>query len=57
MASDHYGTMISPIEISRELTYDHNWRVGDVVLIDNFLVMHGRRPFRGQRRILASLIN
>lgn len=49
--------MRSPIEISRELTYDHEWRVGDVVLIDNFLVMHGRRPFRGQRRILASLIN
>ncbi|MDB3898255.1 hypothetical protein OAU36_00445 [Gammaproteobacteria bacterium] len=24
--------------------------------MDNFLVMHGRRPVEGQRRVLASLI-
>jgi alpha-ketoglutarate-dependent taurine dioxygenase len=31
------------------------WRRGDVLLIDNVLVAHGRRPFRGPRRILVSL--
>ncbi|MEE3087323.1 MAG: hypothetical protein VX342_06130 [Pseudomonadota bacterium] len=26
------------------------------MLVDNFLVMHGRRPFEGQRCVLASLL-
>jgi hypothetical protein len=29
---------------------------GDVALVDNFLAMHGRRPFSGTRKVLASLI-
>ncbi|NNE58993.1 MAG: SyrP protein [Hellea sp.] len=44
------------IEIADELTYDQNWQTGDVVLIDNFRVMHGRRPYTGKRKIVASLI-
>lgn len=48
--------MATAIELADELTYDLNWQAGDVVLIDNFLVMHGRRPFAGKRRVLASLI-
>ena len=31
------------------------WQRGDVLLIDNSLVLHSRRPYRGQRRILASI--
>jgi len=31
------------------------WKRGDVLLIDNALVMHSRRPFSGPRRILASI--
>lgn len=38
------------------LTFDMPWQDGDVVLVDNFLVMHGRRPFSGTRRILVSLV-
>lgn len=38
------------------LTFDMCWETGDVVLVDNFLVMHGRRPFKGTRRVLASLV-
>ncbi|WP_432201310.1 TauD/TfdA family dioxygenase [Erythrobacter sp. W53] len=44
------------IALADELTYDHTWQAGDVVLVDNFAVMHGRRPFAGKRRVLASLI-
>ncbi|MEE2644852.1 MAG: TauD/TfdA family dioxygenase [Myxococcota bacterium] len=31
------------------------WTKGDLLLIDNGLVMHSRRPFSGPRRILASI--
>jgi alpha-ketoglutarate-dependent taurine dioxygenase len=44
------------IHIGDELSFDIPWQSGDVALVDNFLVMHGRRPFEGQRRVLASLI-
>lgn len=56
------GTPITPadmesaISLSDELSYDLEWQAGDVALLDNFLVMHGRRPFAGKRRVLASLI-
>lgn len=48
--------MASAIAIADELTADLAWQAGDVALVDNFLVMHGRRPFEGRRRVLASLI-
>ena len=31
------------------------WRACDVLLVDNVLVAHGRRPFRGERRILVAM--
>ena len=43
-------------DMADELTYDIPWRAGDVALVDNYLVMHGRRPFEGSRRVLASLV-
>ena len=48
--------MAPAIAIADELTYDLAWQAGDVALVDNFLVMHGRRPFEGKRRVLASLV-
>lgn len=45
----------SAVEIAYEQVFDLLWRSGDVALIDNYQVMHGRRPFRGQRSVLASL--
>ncbi len=48
--------MAHAIQLGDELSFDIPWQSGDVALVDNFLVMHGRRPFEGQRRILASLI-
>lgn len=31
------------------------WRVGDVVMLDNVLVCHGRMPFSGPRKILLAM--
>lgn len=49
--------MAKAIQIGDDLSFDIPWQTGDVALVDNFLVMHGRRPFEGQRRVLASLIS
>ncbi len=48
--------MAPAITIADKLTYDLAWQASDVALLDNFTVMHGRRPFEGKRRVLASLI-
>jgi alpha-ketoglutarate-dependent taurine dioxygenase len=34
---------------------DVNWVAGDLLVIDNVLVGHGRRPFTGPRRILVAM--
>jgi hypothetical protein len=34
---------------------DVDWRAGDLLLIDNVLVGHGRRPFEGPRRVLVAM--
>lgn len=36
-------------------TVAFDWKAGDVLLVDNLRVAHGRRPFRGKRRILVSM--
>ena len=51
-----HADMAVAIEFADELSFDIPWQSGDVALIDNFLVMHGRRPFQGTRKVLASLV-
>jgi alpha-ketoglutarate-dependent taurine dioxygenase len=36
-------------------TVRFRWQRGDLLLVDNFLVTHGRMPFRGERRILVAI--
>jgi hypothetical protein len=30
------------------------WRDGDVPILDNAAISHGRRPYRGNRRVLVA---
>ncbi|CAM5231048.1 hypothetical protein SANTM175S_04757 [Streptomyces antimycoticus] len=34
---------------------DVDWHTGDLLLIDNMLVAHGRRPYTGTRRVLVAM--
>lgn len=43
-------------ELADLVTFDVPWCSGDVALVDNLVAMHGRRPFEGARRVLASLV-
>jgi hypothetical protein len=31
------------------------WQRGDILMVDNFLVSHGREPFAGPRKVLVAL--
>ncbi|MCY0941370.1 TauD/TfdA family dioxygenase [Streptomyces antarcticus] len=55
------GSAIPPEYITQirdrglESAVDVDWRTGDLLLIDNMLVGHGRRPFTGPRRVLVAM--
>jgi len=49
------AAMEAAVRVMDEACVTFPWRAGDVLLLDNRTVMHSRRPFEGQRRILASL--
>ena len=38
------------VTLAANYTYDLKWQDGDIVLLDNKMTMHGRRPFQGQRK-------
>ncbi len=39
----------------REESVSFAWQRGDVLLIDNLRVGHGRTPFKGERKVFAAL--
>ena len=49
------NVLLETAEAMTEECVAFQWKKGDVLLIDNALVMHSRRPFEGPRRILASI--
>jgi hypothetical protein len=56
------GTPLDPdavavaVRLAEELAFDLPWQAGDVALVDNYVTMHGRRPFEGTRKILAAMV-
>ncbi len=32
-----------------------SWQAGDLLILDNILTMHGRKPFTGERRVLVAM--
>lgn len=42
-------------EAYRRETVVFPWRAGDILLLENMLVAHGREPFEGERRVLAAM--
>ncbi len=42
--------------LADQFTFDLPWQTGDLALIDNHTAMHGRRTFKGTRKVLASLV-
>ena len=46
-------------ELANSLTFLRPWEENDILLVDNFRVMHGRKPFSGgkAREVLVSLTN
>jgi alpha-ketoglutarate-dependent taurine dioxygenase len=55
------GTPIENDEIAhirqtyRECTISFPWQTGDVMLVDNMLLAHGRTPFSGERKVLVAM--
>ncbi len=43
--------------LASEFTYDVKWQDGDMAIIDNYMAMHGRRPYSGEtrRQVLVAL--
>jgi alpha-ketoglutarate-dependent taurine dioxygenase len=55
------GRPIEPhvLDLIRDAYRDHQlswpWRAGDLLLLDNMFVAHGREPFTGPRRVLVGM--
>jgi len=47
--------VMQAVALAEELAFDLQWQTGDAVLIDNTVVMHARRTFKGPRKVVASL--
>lgn len=42
-------------ELAESCTFEVQWNEGQVALVDNRIAMHGRKPFEGTRKVLASM--
>lgn len=49
------NVMADALRIMEEKSVAFKWRKGDVLLLDNRLNLHSRKPFTGPRRILAGI--
>ncbi|GKT65629.1 taurine catabolism dioxygenase [Colletotrichum tofieldiae] len=45
------------LKLAEDGAVDVEWEKGDLVLLDNYAVMHSRKPWKGTRQVLAALWN
>jgi len=38
-----------------DCSFETPWHSGDLMIVGNLLVSHGRRPYTGQRRVLVTM--
>ncbi len=49
------ATLAEIREAYRRETVCFPWQAGDILMVDNMLVAHGREPYSGQRRVLVAM--
>jgi alpha-ketoglutarate-dependent taurine dioxygenase len=49
------SAMQAVLQVYQDLEVSFPWLEGDVVILDNMLVAHGRNPFVGERKILVAM--
>jgi alpha-ketoglutarate-dependent taurine dioxygenase len=42
-------------EVYRETAISFPWQPGDILMLDNRLVAHGRNPFTGDRKVIVAM--
>ena len=49
-------TMLDHVrEVAKQHTFQFDWNKGDLLVIDNMLISHGRSPYTGNRKILVAM--
>ena len=49
------STMQEILGVYRDIEVVTPWRAGDILMLDNLLTAHARRPFEGERRLLVAM--
>jgi hypothetical protein len=48
-------TLVAIREAYNQATISFPWRQGDVLMLDNMLIAHGRAPFVGPRKVVVAM--
>jgi amino acid adenylation domain-containing protein/FkbM family methyltransferase len=49
------SVMAEILEVYKQLEVVFPWRAGDILMLDNVLTAHARRPFDGERKLLVAM--